>query len=235
MRFNIKHGIPILAAIGMGTTLSQAGTITGLVRAHGKEGLEQGDGGGKYDSRKYKFAERIDYGEVRDFVVYIESTAGTNTAIAEKPVAVVTTRKINQKGAMFSPRVLPVMVGTTVEWPNQDSIFHNVFSISDAKPFDLGLYKHPEVKRVTFDKPGRVDAFCSIHKAMNCIILVVETPYFAATDDQGRYTITSVPPGTYRLKAWHERLPRQVKEVIVPNSGEVRVDFLLGITNLPKY
>jgi hypothetical protein len=127
------------------------------------------------------------------------------------------------------------MVGTTVEWPNQDEIFHNVFSISDPKPFDLGLYKHPEVKRVTFDMPGRVDAFCSIHKAMNCVILVLENPYFAATDDRGRYSVTNVPPGTYRLKAWHERLPSQSREITVPETGEVRVDFTLGIMNLPKY
>jgi hypothetical protein len=88
---------------------------------------------------------------------------------------------------------------------------------------------------VTFDKPGRVDAFCSIHKAMNCIILVVENPYFAASDKQGRYTIPNVPPGSYRLKAWHERLPSQVKEILVLESGDLRVDFTLGITNLPKY
>jgi plastocyanin len=235
MHFELRHYFAVLTAMGMGVTISHGGTITGSVRAHGKEGLKQGESGGKYDSRKYKFAERIDYAEVRDFVVYIEGVPGTNTAIPAKPLAVVTTRKINQKGAMFSPRVLPVVAGTTVEWPNQDQIFHNVFSISDAKPFDLGLYKHPEVKRVTFDKPGRVDAFCSIHKAMNCIILVVENPYFAATDRQGRYTIPNVPAGTYQLKAWHERLPSQVKEILVLESGEVRVDFTLGITNLPKY
>jgi hypothetical protein len=112
---------------------------------------------------------------------------------------------------------------------------HNVFSISDTKPFDLGLYKHPEVKRITFDRPGRVDAFCSIHKAMNCVILVLENPHFAATDDSGHYSIPNVPPGAYKLKAWHERLPAQVKDITVPEAGEARMDFTLGITNLPKY
>jgi hypothetical protein len=136
---------------------------------------------------------------------------------------------------VFSPHVLPVVAGTTVEWPNQDDIYHNVFSISEAKQFDLGLYKHPEVKRVQFDRAGRVDAFCSIHKSMNCIILVLENPYFATSDAQGRYHIANVPPGTYKLKAWHERLPSLTKEVTVPENGEVRVDFILGILNLPKY
>jgi len=214
---------------------SSAGTIAGIVRANGKEGIEAAGGGGKYDSRKFKFAERIDYAEMREFVVYIDSRFGTNAAPPDKPVQVLTTRKISQKGAMFSPHLLPVVVGTTVEWPNHDEILHNVFSISDTKPFDLGLYKHPEVKRITFDKPGRVDAFCSIHKAMNCVILVLENPYFAATDESGGYSIQNVPAGTYKIKAWHERLPSQVKDIIVPESGEVRMDFTLGITNLPKY
>ena len=216
------------------TAAASAGTITGTVRASGKEGAGDAAGGGKYDSRKFKFAERIDYSELRDFVVFIDGPV-SNAPAPDKTIQVLTTRKINQKGAMFSPHVLPVMVGTTVEWPNHDEILHNVFSISETKPFDLGLYKHPEVKRITFDKPGRVDAFCSIHKAMNCVILVLENPHFGATDDSGRYSILNVPPGTYKLKAWHERLPNQIKEVTVPEAGEVRMDFTLGITNLPKY
>jgi plastocyanin len=212
-----------------------AGTISGNVRAQGKEGTGDAAGGGKYDSRKFKFAERIDYAELRDFVVYIDGPLGTTAVPPEKPVQVLTTRRINQKGAMFSPHVLPVVRGATVEWPNQDEILHNVFSISDAKPFDLGLYKHPEVKRITFDKAGRVDAFCSIHKAMHCVILVLENPYFTVADDKGRFLIPNVPAGTYKLKAWHERLPSQTREIAVTVDGDVRVDFVLGITNLPKY
>jgi hypothetical protein len=123
-----------------------------------------------------------------------------------------------------------------VEWPNNDDIYHNVFSMSEAKPFDLGLYKHGEPgKRVTFNKPGRVDAFCSIHAGMHCIILVLENPCFAATADSGRYAITNVPPGTYQLTAWHERLPKQTREITVPAEGTVKADFVLSITNLPRY
>ena len=231
----MKWLFPVWILFGCMTHAAHAGTITGLVRAQGKEGADATGTGGQYDSRKFKFAERIDYAELRDFVVYIDGPLGTNAAPPEKPVQVLTTRKINQKGAMFSPHVLPVVMGATVEWPNQDEILHNVFSISDAKPFDLGLYKHPEVKRITFDKPGRVDAFCSIHKAMHCVILVLENPYFAVADAQGRFQIPNVPAGTYKLKAWHERLPSQTREITVAADGEVRVDFVLGITNLPKY
>lgn len=210
-----------------------AGTITGSVRAEGKDGGEFTPA--KYDSRKFKFVERVDYAGMREFIVFIDGPITTDTAVADKPIQVLTTRSVNQKGAQFTPRLLPIMKGTTVEWPNNDDIFHNVFSMSDAKPFDLGLYKHPEVKRVTFDKPGRVDVFCSIHANMNCMILVLENPWFASTDDRGRYAITNVPPGTYQLKAWHERLPAQTQEISVTETGDVKIDFVLGVKNLPKY
>lgn len=209
------------------------GTISGLVRAQGKGGAESEVATGKYDSRQFKFVERIDYAAMHDFLVYIDGPVGTNTVAPSQPVQIVT-RRIAQKGAMFSPHILPVVVGTTVEWPNYDDILHNVFSYSEAKPFDLGLYKSPEIKQVTFDKPGRVDVFCSIHARMNCIIMVLENPFFAISNDRGVYKIPNVPTGTYQLKAWHERLPCQIQTITVPEEGEVKADFVMGITNLPK-
>jgi plastocyanin len=221
--------------LGVGLALqASGGTIIGKVQAQGKP--EAGADGlcGKYDSREFKFVERVNYAALRDFVVYLEGTVGTNPPVAPAEPTLVVTRRIMQKSANFSPHVLPVLVGTTVEWPNEDEILHNVFSFSEIKPFDLGLYKSPEVKRVKFDRPGRVDVFCSIHARMSCIILVRDNPFFAPARDNGTYRIADVPPGTYQLRAWHERLPSQAKEVTVPERGEVKVDFLLGITNLPK-
>jgi len=214
-----------------------AGTITGTVKAQGKEGADDPACGGKYASRQFKFAERVNYDEMRDFVVYVEGPVGTNTAAPEKPVQVVTSRptSVLQHGAKFEPHFLPIMVGTEVQWPNNDDIYHNVFSFSEAQPFDLGLYKKDDpIKSVRFTKPGRVDVFCSIHSRMNCIVLVLENPFFATTDRKGKYLIQNVPPGTYKLKAWHERLPSQSKEITVAESGELKVDFTLGIMNLPK-
>jgi plastocyanin len=217
------------------TIVALAGTITGNVCALGKTNLDATASDGAYASRKYKFVEKVDYAAMHDFVVYVEGSLGTNSAASTNLEEVATTR-IAQEGAVFSPHVLPIMAGTTVEWPNNDRIYHNVFSMSDAKQFDLGLYKgNPPDKRVKFDKPGRVDVFCSIHTSMNCIVLVLENPYFAATDGKGNYTIANVPPGKYKLKAWHERLPAGEQEITVPTNGEVKADFVLGIKNLPKY
>ena len=89
----------------------------------------------------------------------------------------------------------------------------------------------PEVR---FDKQGRVDVFCALHTNMHCIILVLPNPFFAVADAKRRFVIEGVPAGTYRLRAWHERLPSQVREVIVPATGEVKINFVLGVTELPK-
>lgn len=207
-----------------------AGTIIGTVKAQPKPELAEAGAaaGGKYESRKFKFVETVKYDDIKEFVVFIDSPM-TNALPAPK-----TQRVVTQKDATFRPHVMPVMVGTKVEWPNHDEIFHNVFSVSEAKEFDLGLYKDPTIKDVTFHKPGRVDVFCSIHSQMNCVILVLKNPFFAATDSKGNFKIADVPAGTYKVKAWHERFPGQVKEITVPAAGEVRADFVVGVGNLGK-
>jgi len=213
-----------------------AGDITGTVRAEPKAGTEPNQLAttAAYASRKFKFVEKVDYAAMRDFVVYLEGKVGTNATPSN--VVTVTTSRVAQQGAVFTPHILPVVAGTTVEWPNQDDIFHNVFSDSDAKQFDLELYKgNPPEKRVFFGKPGKVDVYCSIHANMHCIVLVLENPYFALSDAGGKYSITNVPPGTYKVKAWHERMPADEQEVVVPTNGTAKADFVLTIKNLPKY
>ena len=202
---------------------ADAGTIVGHVTARGAE-LPGGGSDGAYASRRYKYVERIDYDRLTDFVIYIDQPVGEPPP-ADRPATVV------QKDAAFEPHVLPVMVGTAVRWPNEDDIYHNVFSMSDAKEFNLGLYKESagSAPAVIFDKLGRVDVFCGIHSKMHCIILVVPSAHFAMANDRGRYRIENVPAGTYKLKAWHERLPAQVREIIVPEDGEVTVDFELSL------
>lgn len=213
-----------------------AGDITGTVRAEPKAGADLNPLATRaaYTSRKFKYVERVDYAAMRDFVVYLEGKIGTSAAPTN--VVAVTASRVAQQGAAFTPHILPVQAGTTVEWPNHDDIFHNVFSISDAKQFDLDLYKgNPPEKRVVFERAGKVDVYCSIHANMHCVVLVMENPYFAMTDAEGHFAITNVPPGTYKLKAWHERLPADEREIVVPTNGAVNADFVLTIKNLPKY
>jgi plastocyanin len=223
----------IAAAPWLATNVASAGTITGVVRAQGAElpADAGGSSGGNYGSRRYKFLEKVDYEQMSDFIVYIDQPAPAGSAPAAPPPLAV----IRQRDGAFVPHVTPVAVGTTVEWPNDDEIYHNVFSMSDKTPFDLGLYKNGDAaKRVTFDQPGRVDVFCSIHTKMSCIVLVVPNRWFARADAGGRFTIRDVPAGTWKLRAWHDRLPSQVKEISVSADGSVEADFTLGISGLPK-
>ena len=106
--------------------------------------------------------------------------------------------------------------------------------MSDKKEFNLGLYGKEKTPLIVFDQVGRVDVFCSIHTKMHCIILVLPSAYFSMADARGRYVIKDVPAGTYRIKAWQERMPPLVKEVVVPAEGEVKLDFILGLSELPS-
>lgn len=219
-----------ICLLGLALTLVPAlpaGSIIGTVTAKAPTADTGAAGGGAYASRRYKFVERVDYDDLTDFVVYIDQAVPGGGEPAEA--------KVVQRDATFEPHVLPVEVGTRVSWPNEDDIYHNVFSMSDAKPFNLNLYRKgdgPPPAEV-FDRVGRVDVFCGIHSKMHCIVLVLPSRFFAVADRDGRYVIKGVPPGTYRLRAWHERLPAQTAEITVPAEGEVRADFVLTLANLP--
>jgi plastocyanin len=113
-------------------------------------------------------------------------------------------RTIVQKDKRFEPRVLAVTVGTSVEFRNDDPLFHNVFSLSRPNDFDLGLYKGGTSKSEEFDTPGAVQLLCNIHSSMLAWVYVVDTPWFAQADGAGRFTIKGVPPGEYQVQVWHE-------------------------------
>jgi plastocyanin len=109
---------------------------------------------------------------------------------------------LDQRNLGFSPHVLAVRVGTTVEFPNNDRVFHNVFSFHDGKKFDLGLYPVGASKKITFSQPGLSRIFCNIHPNMAAYIVAVESPYFAVADERGAFAIPSVPAGDYKYHAW---------------------------------
>jgi plastocyanin len=129
-------------------------------------------------------------------VVYL---AGDFAAPASPPVV-----QLIQRNLDFEPRLLAIQVGTKVEFPNLDDTYHNVFSYSPPKRFDLGRYRADEtpVPFQVFDKPGLVTLRCDIHEHMRAVILVLETPHFVVTSTDGRYQLTGLPAGRYTLKAW---------------------------------
>jgi len=118
----------------------------------------------------------------------------------------------------FVPHLLPILVGTTVDFPNMDPVFHNVFSYSKTKKFDLGRYSKGSSKSVTFDKPGVVKVFCEIHSSMLAHILVLEQPYFTMTERDGSFRLSEVPPGEYELHIWQENSPEVVRTVQIPDQ-----------------
>jgi len=109
-----------------------------------------------------------------------------------------------QKNKQFLPHVVAITMGTTVEFPNRDPFFHDVFSIYHGKPFDLGLYESGASRKVAFTKPGVSYIFCNIHPEMSAVIVALQTPYFAQTDAEGKFEMANIPAGRYKIRVWHE-------------------------------
>jgi plastocyanin len=135
--------------------------------------------------------------------------------------------ELAQKNLDFVPRLLPVRVGTTVEFPNMDDTYHSIFSFSKPKRFDLGRYRKDEhpVPSVVFDQPGAVILHCDIHEHMRAIILVLETPYFERTDAAGNFRIANLPSGHYTLKAWLNDKTILEKQVDLKDGATLHADF----------
>jgi hypothetical protein len=129
--------------------------------------------------------------------------------------------------------VTVVPVGSTVDFPNEDPIFHNVFSVSGDNRFDLDLYKRPKSGSWTFQAPGLVRVYCNIHPQMSAVVLVRDNAYFARAAEDGAFTIADVPPGRYTLKAWHERAG-EVSQAVTVAEGDVRADLVLDASNYKR-
>jgi len=159
--------------------------------------------------------------ELGNVVVYLESAPALGVA----PVVPPAPYRIEQVGLAFEPHVLAVPRGATVEFPNRDVVFHNVFSLSKAASFDLGRYPSGASRSVRFDKPGIVKVFCHIHSDMSAILVVLDHPFFASPGRDGRYSIAGLPPGEYRVVPWHERARTVARGVRVEAGQVTRLDF----------
>jgi plastocyanin len=139
-------------------------------------------------------------------------------------------RIVEQRGKTFAPHVMAVPVGSTVSFPNFDPIFHNVFSLSKAKPFDLGMYKNGETREVKVDKPGIVRLGCNLHANMSAYLIVVDAPHYVVVDSDGNFSFKSLAPGKYKVQAWNEQSSEAMMAsvTIKPGANEDNIDLKGG-------
>jgi len=163
--------------------------------------------------------------ELRHVVVYVKDAP--KTAVAPMRA------EIRQRNENFVPRLVAVTVGSTVDFPNDDPIYHNVFSLSRAKTFDLGRFPQGKSRSEVFDKPGVVKVFCQIHSHMSATVMVFDHPWFEVPDEGGTFDLPAVPPGTHQITAWHERLGDTTLEVRVEPGRPTTVDFVLPVPAQP--
>jgi plastocyanin len=152
-------------------------------------------------------------------IIYLE---GSFPAAGTQPVA-----QLIQKDLTFVPSILPIRTGTKVEFPNQDEAYHNIFSYSAPKRFDLGRYRADErpIPFQVFDTPGLVTLRCDVHEHMRALILVLDTPHFVLTDASGNFRLTGLPPGRYTLKAWLNSKTTLEQPVELAANTTVQVKF----------
>lgn len=151
-------------------------------------------------------------------IVYLEQP-GIKASIPQselrKPYSIIT------KNKQFTPQAIAIPVGATVDFPNEDAIFHNIFSVSTPNQFDLGLYKGGSSKKHAFDSPGVVKVFCNVHPQMTATIVVVPTSFMVLTDKSGNFSFSDVPPGIYEIKAYADEGQAVQKIDIRENSIQV--------------
>jgi plastocyanin len=233
----------LVLALRLGATGCRVATLSAalaLVAPVPEKGARASDGGGTIEGRvsvRLRLAggparpTTRDLGspEPRDLpdrsrtVVYLE--VAPQAAFEPPPTR---RARMDQRNETFVPYVLAISAGSTVDFPNNDDIYHNVFSLSSTKRFDLGRYAAGHSKSVLFDRPGVVRVFCEIHSHMTAFILVFAHRFFDTTDGAGRYRIEGVPPGTYELAAWTDGEVRATRSVTVPAAGgRVEADFVI--------
>jgi plastocyanin len=210
----------LTAAIVAGPTAAQqAGIVRGRVEI-GQVNTRRP--ASAYPSRTVPQVQLAPASEVRHVVVYVKDAPARQIS----PVKVA----IRQQSENFIPRVVAVPVGSEVEFPNDDPIYHNVFSLSRAKDFNLGRYPRGHSKSVRFDRPGIVKVFCEIHSHMTATVMVFNHPWFAIPGEDGRFELPAVPAGRHEIIAWHERLGESGPKAVTVESGRpAEADFVLPV------
>ena len=146
------------------------------------------------------------------------------------PITVV----LDQRNSRFDPDLIVVPIGSTVQFPNSDPIFHNVFSLSKAQPFDLGFYPQGQVRTVKFNRAGVVQVYCHIHANMYAAIVVTASPWYARPAADGSFSWSDVPAGHYKLTAWHKIAGFRTVNLDVPESGKVETRIQIPVDTEPR-
>lgn len=167
-------------------------------------------------------------------VIYLEEPAAAQpdpagTSPANPGPLMMQQASMQQIGRRFSPDLLVIPAGSTVSFPNLDPIFHNIFSLSKPRTFDLGSYNKGETRTVAFPKPGIVEVYCHLHPNMEATILVTPNRWYARSDSFGQYKIPDVPPGRYVVVAWHKSAGFLRKSVFVEAGRDSVVDFFVPV------
>ena len=210
--------ILIIAFLPAITFSQENSKIVGQVQIKSSITKKKVSGLGEFYKKSHTKNHSAESGKIEAVVFIVNEMEDNWTHPLENP-------KVVQQNEAFVPHVLPIRVSTTVDFPNYDKIYHNVFSFSKAKTFDLGRYAKGKSKSIKFDKPGIVQVFCEIHSHMHAYILVLPNKYFAKTTSDGKFEIKDLPPGEYQISAWHKSFPEHVKNVKVGKSETVELNF----------
>ncbi|MBI3934571.1 MAG: hypothetical protein HY316_07735 [Acidobacteria bacterium] len=141
---------------------------------------------------------------------------------------------LNQLKQRFEPGLVIIPVGSTVSFPNEDPIFHNVFSLSPARQFDLGYYPAGETRELKFDQAGIVQVYCHLHSDMNAAIVVVPTPWYTQPDEHASFSFSTVPAGSYTVVVWHKSAGFFRRKVQVSDQSPVALSFEIPIQEAPS-
>jgi plastocyanin len=178
-----------------------------------------------YQPRSVANHDSVAIPEITNVVIYLKG-------VKFKGPLEVSRQEIRQEHEAFVPRVVAVTRGSTIDFPNADPFFHNVFSLSSASTFDLGRYPMGRRKSATLTTAGLVKVYCHIHSHMSASILVLDHPYFAMPDLAGSFTIPNVPAGTYSIVGWHERIGERASTVSVKPGGSSSIEISLPVEDL---
>jgi plastocyanin len=169
--------------------------------------------------------------DASDAVVWLTALESTTEPHATPPKR---SPQLVQRHKTFSPHLLVVPVGSTVEFPNRDPFFHNVFSLFEGRRFDLGLYEAGSTRTVVFNRVGISYIFCNIHPEMSAVVVALKSPYYAVSDRKGTITIASVPAGRYEVQVWHERVLPDTLNALQRSVTISQASNSLGVIHLPE-